>query len=755
MEELQVKRVAFVGTHLPRQCGIATFTSDLCEAVAAEAPETKCFAVAVTDIREGYRYPERVRFEIAQNEVPGYRRAADFLNTGSVDVVCVQHEYGIFGGPAGSHILTLLQDLRAPVVTTLHTVPREPLPGQRKVMEELARISDRLVVMTDRAVRFLREIYGVDEDRVDFIHHGIPDVPFVDPNLHKDMFGVAGRPVVLSFGLLSPGKGIEDMLDALPAVRKAIPEVVYVVLGATHPNIRRESGEDYRLSLQRRTRKLGIHDNVIFLNRFVELSELCKFMAAADIYVTPYLNRAQIVSGTLAYAVGAGKAVVSTPYWYAEEILADGRGRLVPFRDPDALAAEITDLLTHESERQALRRRAYDFGRQMIWREVARRYLESFGRARAVRAKHPRPVVLPKAEQIETANLTPLNLAHLRRMTDGTGLLQHAVFTVPNYRDGYCTDDNARALVLAAMAQRISTEVEDLHGLVARYLAFVNLAIDPDTGRARNFLSYDRTWLKKDASEDCHGRALWGLGAVVAYAREEGQRALAMNLFGRCLKAAEDLIRPRAWAFALVGIHEYLRRYSGDAEARRMREVLAGRLFDLYRCTAARDWPWFEDIVTYANAKLPHALILSGQWMQRGAMTQAGLRALKWLARLQTSPQGHFAPIGSNGFYPRGGPRARFDQQPIEAHAMVSACLEAHRMTGDMVWYEEARRAFEWLLGRNDLRTPLYDFRTGGCHDGLHPDRINRNQGAESTLAALMSIVEMQLAQHVIQESPE
>ena len=449
----QFKRIAFVGNYVPRQCGIATFTTDLCEAVAAAAPETSCFAVPVNDIAGGYAYPPRVRFEIEERDLATYRRAADFLNTNNVDLVCLQHEYGIFGGPAGSHILTLLADLRMPVVTTLHTVLRQPDAQQRRVMERLAELSDRVVVMSQRGVAFLREIYGVPAEKIDLIPHGIPDVPFVDPNFFKDRFGVEGKLVLLTFGLLSPNKGIEHVLDAMPAILARHPQVVYIVLGATHPHIKRQEGETYRLSLQRRARTLGIDKHILFFDRFVTLEELIEFIGAADLYLTPYLNEAQITSGTLAYTVGAGKAVISTPYWYAEELLAEGRGVLVPFGDSRAIAERVIELLENEAERHAIRKRAYLLGREMIWPRVARQYLESFALARETRTRHPRRAFTGQTLDKRPPELPALNLSHLRRLTDDVGLLQHAYFSVPNYTEGYTTDDNARALVVAVLLE--------------------------------------------------------------------------------------------------------------------------------------------------------------------------------------------------------------------------------------------------------------------------------------------------------------
>ena len=744
---LDSARIAFIGNYLPRQCGIATFTTDLCEAVATEHPGATCIALPVNDIESGYAYPPKVRFELAEKDIDSYRRAADFLNINSVDVVSLQFEYGIFGGRAGSHILALLRELRMPIVTTFHTILREPDPQQRRVLEEVAALSDRVVVMSERGAAFSRDIYRISPAKIDLIPHGIPDLSFVDPGFHKDLFGVEGKIVLLSFGLLSANKGIENVIAALPAILAKHPNVVYFIVGATHPHVKQQDGETYRLSLQWLAQEKGVEGQVIFYNQFVTLDELVEFIGAADIYITPYQNPAQIVSGTLAYTLGAGKAIISTPYWHAEEMLADERGVLVPFRDPPALAAQVIDLLDNEAKRHAMRKRAYMFGRDMIWPQVARRYLESFARARAEKRNFTPSVFAVKPLDKRPAELPPLKLDHLRRMTDDTGMLQHALFTLPNYREGYTVDDNARALMVSVLADELGHS--EGAEIVSRYLAFICYAFNSETKRFRNFMDYQRNWLEASGSDDSHGRTLWALGTLLGRSNTPGLQSMAGRLFEQALPAILTTTSPRAWAFALIGIHEYLRRYDGDRRARQVREELAGRLLRLYQANRSDKWCWFEESLSYCNAALPHAFLMCGQSIPNSTMNDAALESLTWLADIQRDKTngGHFVPIGSNGFYQRGGERARFDQQPVEAQAMVSACLEAHRITGDKNWYKEARLAFDWFLGRNDLDLPVYDPTTGGCRDGLHPDRPNENQGAESSLAFLQAMLELRLAE--------
>jgi glycosyltransferase involved in cell wall biosynthesis len=746
-----IRRIAVIGNYLPRQCGIATFTTDLCEAIASKYEDINVFSLPVNDTEDGYRYPPRVRFELEEKELSSYHRAADFLNINNVDLVCLQHEYGIYGGTAGSHILALLRELRMPVVTTLHTILKEPDPKQRSVMETISQISDRLVVMSQRGSEFLQEIYHVPQEKIDLIPHGIHDVPFVDPNFYKDKFGVEGKSVLLTFGLLSPNKGIEFVIRALPEILEHDPNLVYIVLGATHPQILRHEGETYRLYLQQLAHEKGVEKNVIFYDRFVSPEELEEFIGAADIYLTPYLSQAQTSSGTLAYSLGAGKAIVSTPYWYAEELLSEERGKLVPFHDAKAIARSVIELLDNETMRHAIRKRAYLYGREMIWPKVAQSYMETFTRARHERSNNsPRAFVASTMDR-RPISLPVLNLDHLQRMTDGTGMLQHAVYTVPNYNEGYCTDDNARALIVSVLLEEIGGESEKVAAdLSPRYLAFLWHAYNNQNGRFRNFFSYDRRWLEEIGSEDSHARSLWGLGVLLGHSKNEGLRGPAGQLFEMALPAVVNFTHARPWAFALKAISEYLKPFDGDRAARTTGELLAEHLMELYKSHSSDDWVWFENELTYSNANLPHALLLSGQWLQRNDIIDTALKTLEWLVNIQCSPEGYFAPIGSNGFYPRGGERARYDQQPIEVQSTISACLEAYRVTKDMHWRKEAERAFEWFLGRNELHISLYDPTSGGCRDGLRSDRANQNQGAESTLVFLHSLLELKLAEEQI-----
>jgi glycosyltransferase involved in cell wall biosynthesis len=712
------------------------------------------FAIPVNDPDAHYQYPEQVRLELDQEDRDSYLRAADFLNFNGNDLVCVQHEYGIYGGIAGSYLLAMLRRLKMPLVTTLHTVLREPDANQRAVLEEIATLSDRMIVMSQLAATLLRDVYGVACEKIDVIPHGVPDIPFMDPNFFKDRFETEGKSVLLTFGLLSPNKGIEIVIKALPAILERHPNVVYHISGVTHPHVKRREGEKYREELQALAVENGVADQVIFNNRFVSAEELVEYVGAADIYVTPYRQEAQVVSGTLAIALGAGKAIISTPYWHARELLSDGRGILVPFDDPAAISEATNRLLENDKERHAMRKRAFLYSRSKIWPEAARAYMTSFQRARVERTLRPRATPKEISGSIATDHLPAMNTNHLLSMTDDTGMLQHAIFTLPNCNEGYTTDDNARALITAILLNGSPASDGPQHASLARrYLGFLWLAFNGSAGRFRNFLGYDRKWLENIGSEDSHGRALWATGTVLGRSKDAGLRGAAGRLFEAAAPASLLFTSPRAWAFSVLGMQAYLDWFPGDRVVQGMRNQLADKLLDIYERCHSETWHWFEKSLSYSNARLSQALLLAGIRSENERMVVAALESLQWSMNEHHRENAEiYVPIGSRGFYTEGCEKARFDQQPVEACATISACLLAYRVTSDKHWLEEAWCAFRWFLGENDLQTSLYDATTGGCRDGLHPDRVNENQGAESTLSFLMSLLEMQAIEAVSAE---
>jgi glycosyltransferase involved in cell wall biosynthesis len=749
-----LRRIAFIGNSLPRHCGIATFTTDLQQAITTSRQDLETRIVAMTDHGQAYDYPASVAFQVNDGNIEEYARAADFLNAGRFDVVCLQHEFGIFGGEAGAHLLVLLSRLTVPVVTTLHTVLARPTAVQRAVLNGIVEASSKIVVMAEKGRELLRSVYHVPDDKIEVIAHGIPEVAFSGPDTAKARLGFAGRPVILTFGLLSPNKGIKVMIDAMPLILKRRPDAVYVVLGATHPNLVRDQGEAYRESLIARVRELGVEDHVVFLDRFVDQATLLEFISMCDVYATPYLNEAQMTSGTLAYSFGMGRPVVSTPYWHAHELLADGRGVLVPFGNAAATGHEIAELLTDDARREAMCRRAYTFSRTMTWQRAAGRYVSVFEQAR--QGHWLKVVARSDATSPEPRSPAPpdMQIGHFLAMCDDTGLFQHAVHSVPDRSHGYCVDDNARALLLAcALNDPGEQRLPEI--LTARLAAFVQHAWNPDTRRFRNFMGFNRTWLEGSGSEDSHGRTLWALGECARKDASPSRRRWAQALFAEALPTAEGFRSPRAWAFTLLGLDGYCAMAPDDLHAREVRHSLAGRLMSILASVETPEWVWFEEGLAYDNARLPQALMIAGMATQRPDYVGAGLRSLHWLMTQQTAPAGHFRPVGTAGFGEQRQRPRTFDQQPVEATATIAACLTAWRADGDAEWKTTATRVFAWFFGSNDLSVALVDPYTGSCRDGLHPDRANENRGGESVLSYLLSLAEIrQLARVNTSQTP-
>jgi len=733
--------IAFVSTYLPRQCGIATFTHSLVAACNELLDKRlRTVVVAMDNPKAGYDYPESVKHRVDQRARVDYVETAAFLNYSNVRVVSLQHEFGIFGGPEGAYILDMLRDLHCPVITTFHTVLHSPDEEQRAVMNELIERSQRLVVMSKRGARFLREVYGASGQKVCFIPHGVEQLPLVEPDRYKGQFGLEGRQVALTFGLLGPGKGIEYMLQALPAVAARYPNLCYIVLGATHPNIRESEGESYRLNLQRMARELGLHKNVLFIGRFVEQNELSEFLKAADIYVTPYLNREQITSGTLAYALGAGKPIIATRYWYAEELLAHGRGVLVDFRDAEGLAQAILRLLDNPNELRAIRAQAYEYSRRMVWPEVARQYIDIF---RDAMSSARVTVTMPDITMRRLLPITGLprpKLDHLVRMTDDTGLLQHAHYSVPDRAHGYTTDDNARALVVATKYYNLFND-EVAERLLGTYLSFMHYLQRPE-GLFRNCLSYDRRFLDEVGSDDCYGRSLWGLGYVIS--RGPGSyRQFATEMFETSIRRHNvlEVLSPRGRANTIIGLYYYMQRFPEARDIEGKIAALADKNMELFEAHSDPDWLWFEPTITYDNAVLPQGLLHAHEVTGNRRYLDVAVAALDFLISKCHRSGDHFSLVGNAGWHKKGQDSAQFDQQPIDASGLVEACKAAFRVTGKRDYLRYMRSAFDWYLGVNDLGVPLYDFHTGGCADGLTPHGPNQNQGAESLLCCLLALL--------------
>jgi len=735
MAKASAKKVAFISSFLPRKCGIATFTSDLIDSLTLAAGGE--FEPLVVAMRQGnvLKYNDPVKFEIRQNVKSDYICAADYINFSHVDLVSVQHEFGLFGGDAGSYLSLLLNRLNAPVITTLHTVIGEPNSSYYKSLIDVCNASSKVITMNERGVDMLRDVYGIAGKKVQLIPHGIPDLPFVDNNYYKHKFGMEGRRTILTFGLLNKNKGIEVMLKAMPTIVEAEPSVLYIVLGMTHPSVLKEDGESYRFSLRQMVKELGLQEHVIFHNRFVSDEELGNFLCAADIYVTTYLNREQLTSGTLSFAVGTGKAVVSTPYWAAMELLANGRGKLVRFGDSRQTAEAIVEILQDDSLFYSLRRKAYDYGRSRTWPKIGQVYWKLLNAKRLPVRIAPR-ATSSVTETISNIEVPEPSLVHLKKLTDETGIYQHAKFITPNRKYGYCTDDNARAVIAMTRYYAQYPEPEALE-LFDTYLSFVLHSQNRD-GTVRNFMNFDRTWMKKEPVNDALGRVLWALGTVMAAPPLPSYLPIIKDCFDKSVKYVEKQYS-RGMAYSILGMSDYLKQFPGASDIKRYLATAADKLMLLYEKNSRSDWQWFENTLTYDNAILPYALFVAGLILGDKYLKVAEKTCTFLLEN--TFDGDHFSFVGCNGWYKRGGTKAAFDQQPIEAASTVMMARAAYDATQDTSFLTLQRKAFDWFLGENDLRIPLYNFRTKGCHDGLLPDGVNVNQGAESTLSFLLSLL--------------
>lgn len=730
-----MKRIALIGSFPPRQCGIATFTNDLNNSLIANNIRTSI--VAVNDGLRNYDYPSAVAFEINQNEISTYIKAANFLNTGDYDAVILQHEFGIFGGKDGSHVIQLLKRLRLPVVTTLHTILDNPTKGQKEVFRQLGKLSKKLISISAKGIEMLQDIYHIPASKCAHIHHGIHKINVSQSEKTKEKLGVQNKTVILTFGLLSKTKSIEVIIKALPKVIESHPDIVYVVVGATHPHVLKREGEAYRHSLIRLVNKLKLKKHVIFIDRFVSNKELFELLKMSDIYVIPYAGEKQISSGTLIYTMGAGKPIISTPFWYAQEMLADNRGILVDFNDTEQFSEKITFLLDHQTERKKIGKNALEFTKQCLWSNIGNLYIKLL--KKLPKPSLPDVSIQEITDDVESIFTLPtINLHQLRVLTDYTGILQHARYNIPDRAHGYCIDDNARALLLSVMLQNEVQDIDELHRLTSVYLSFIDYAFNHSNGKFRNFMSYERQWLDGGGTEDSNGRTLWALGYAAANTLNNNFYHHAHYLFHHGLKNIENIVHPRSLAYLILGLVSYLEIHPEE----NIIEVLQQKteqLSSFFDHSIDKKWLWHNDMVTYANSRIPQALIASGVFLNKEHIKSKGLKILDWLIMKQFQHD-VFSPIGNKGWLTQDG-KANYDQQPLEAHGMIDACLQAEELTKDQKYGDYALKAFAWFTGENDQAAVLYDFTTGGCRDGLQTDGPNLNQGAESTLSWLMSLL--------------
>lgn len=735
--------ISFISSYLPRQCGIATFTNDLATSIGKISRHDNILTTitALNDIPEGYKYPSDVKFEIKDKSVNDFKEAAYYLNLSDSDVINIQHEFGLYGGEAGANILYLIENLNKPLVTTLHTILEKPSPDELKVIKQIAFHSSYVVVQSERAVLMLQKIYGISSEKIKFIPHGAPDVQFLDTSYYKDKFRLTDKKVILTFGLLGPGKGMEDVITALAEVVKDYSDVVYIILGATHPNVKRQFGESYRISLENLVKKKELENNVMFINRFVDTKELHEFLLMSDIYVSPYHNKAQIVSGTLTYAMACGKAVISTPYWYAEESLKEDRGVLFPFKDSAFLSKTLVNLLTNENLRNRLRKNAYDATRKQTWNNVAKQYVDVFTQAIVEYKTNSYSGTASKYKTIPA--LPEINFSHMKNLTDTTGILQHATYSVGNPAEGYCTDDNVRALLVSVMHKLIFND-DKIDEYINIYLRFVYYSFNKEKGLFRNFMSYDRRWLEEVGSEDSNGRVMFSLGYIIKNMNSNSTVGLCKNLFDESIQNMKDFKSPRTVAYIILGCVFYLNKFSGALDIKKIFSKMSEQLYDSYLTYKDKDWLWFEESLTYSNARLPHALLMAGQFKNNKKYISAGLETLDWLFnQLLDENEKYISLIGNDGWLVKGQPKAKFDQQPVEIPSLIDACYQAYLITKDNEWITRINLAFSWYLGNNERQEPICDFVTGGCYDGLTANMFNQNQGAESTLSWLLTLLRM------------
>jgi len=732
-------KIAYISTHPPRKCGIATFNQNLVQAVWGNVNKNNSLnsyyivAMQENDDAEDYAYPEEVKVIIRQEEQEDYIKAAQYINNSDADICLLEHEFGIYGGQSGIYILPLLHRLNKPLVCVMHTVLQAPSYIQKIIVKEIARNCAKIVVMSKRAVEFLVSIYDVPRENIDLIEHGVPDFNLPANNPFSNISAFRDKKILLTFGLISKNKGLETVVRALPAIVKKYPDVVYVVLGRTHPGVLKNSGEAYRNSIKLLASQLKVDRHIVFINRFVDEDELINYLRAADIYITPYLSEAQITSGTLSYAVGCGAAVVSTPYWHAQEILDENRGSLFPFKDADALADTIIDLLGNEEKLSAIKENAFDYGLNVRWSKTGGKYLQLFEEVLSQSHEEKKH----HNDGLINLELMPkFSMEHALRLTDDTGIVQHAKYGIPNLKEGYCVDDNSRALIMALMAYQQNRSTEALK-ILPIYLSFIHY-MQREDGNFRNFLSFKREYLDEVGSEDSFGRTIWALGYLIYTAPNDSYKEFAEELFFKSLKHCRSLNFIRGKANAIVGLHYYLKVNPYHEEVSTLMNELCAPLMQAYETHQSEGWHWFEEGLTYDNAILPLALLCVTEITGDEKIKKTALETLNFLDKLTLS-NGYLSPVGNDGWYYRGGSMPIFDQQAIEIMAMVLMYLQAYQVTHQSKYIEKMFTSYLWFLGENTLRVPLYDPETKGCCDGLQPNGINRNQGAESTLAYLIS----------------
>lgn len=723
-------KYAYIGTYPPRECGIGTFTKNLRFSMINTLSD-EGIVIAMNNGEDCENYPEEVKLLIRQEYQRDYLEAAKFINISGIDICILEHEFGIYGGQNGIYILSLLHQLKIPLIVTLHTILEKPSLNEKAVLRDICKMADKIIIMSIKAIGYLVNIYKVPKNKIVYIEHGVPDIKS-DRNQSKKEFKLDKKKVILTFGFIGRNKGIETVIKALPEIIDKHPDVIYIILGKTHPNVLKYSGEEYRISLMKLVKELNLEDSVLFLNKFIDQQELFKYLSATDIYITPYRNEAQITSGTLSYAVGVGSAVISTPYWHAQELLADNRGKLFDFNDYKELSSIIINLFDNPNELEEIRNNAFEYGKKITWPNIGKKYI-----------KLTENIIKNKSENIKQINnvldpllLPPFSLRHIKLLTDDTGIFQHAKYGIPNLKEGYCIDDNARALLLVLMAYKQKKDKTALE-LCPTYLSYINYMQNSD-GSFRNLMNFKREYLDERGSEDSFGRTIWALGYLLKNPPNDSSYQNGKDVFLKAFPNFKNLKSIRSIAYTILGISHYLNGAPFDEEAIHVLKILTNKLIDKYKKNSTDDWKWFETTLTYDNAIIPLSLLHSYNILKEKKIRKIAFKSLEFLSDI-TMKNGYLSIIGNEKWYIKDGEKSLFAQQPIDAAAMVLMFHQAYLITKEKKYLDKLNISFMWFLGENDLRISIYDFQTGGCCDGLEKYGVNRNQGAESSIVYLIS----------------
>ncbi|MDP1844426.1 MAG: glycosyltransferase [Sediminibacterium sp.] len=724
-------KVICIGNFPPRKCGIATFTENIVSAIQQASKEQsldiELEVIAMNDPGQTYNYPPIVTKTISDHVKHDYIDAAEYINQSNADLCLLEHEYGIFGGNSGLMLISLLRLLKVPVVTTFHSILEKPNFHQKEVLKKVAAYSSGLIVMSQLAIRFLKEIYKVPAAKIFYVEHGVPN--FEQMKLKSPTYPThwKDKRIMLTFGLIGRSKGIETAIRALPAIVKKYPDFCYVIMGKTHPHVIRHSGEEYRNWLIQLAEELHVLEHIEFINEYVSEEKLVSSLLAADIYVTPYHNKAQITSGTLCYALGGGCAVFSTPYWHAEELLQNGNGILFEFGDHEALANGITEILDEPSKLKLLQQRAYNYGKTIAWPLISNAYIAIFHQLAALAIHHE----IHLESQYKLFD-HPFNPEHLIRMTDDVGMIQHAHGCTPNYENGYCLDDNSRALLLSMMAyQRFKDPI--YIQLAIRYLAFID-HMQHNDGSFNNFMTFSKETLENDRSEDAFGRTIWALGYLVQYAPNDSLFQLGIELFQKSLIQVNLLKHCRGYTNCMLGLYHYIKRFPDQEKYAKLMADLANQLCDEFDKCSTENWHWFETAMTYDNGLLPAALYKAYELIGNDRFLNVANKSTAFLEH-KCFKHDYLSLIGNQRWYIMNEDYDLYAQQPIDAMAMVILYDCMYKLNQSKVASDKLQISFKWFLGYNDLDLPLYDTDTFGCNDGIEEFSINRNQGAESTIA--------------------